>query len=59
VPIVVAVNQNSMSFQWEPPANDGSCPITSYLLYIDDGNGGDFVVESEAAGKHYLRDFTA
>ena len=33
----------------------GSAPITSYSLYIDDGNGGDFVeVDGDAKGPYTL-----
>jgi len=45
---------------WEAPKDSGSCPITSYEFYLDDGNIGAFVKTDDEliGGKAYLRAHT-
>jgi|LauGreDrversion4_2_1035121.scaffolds.fasta_scaffold134473_2 hypothetical protein len=45
---------------WEAPKDNGSCPINSYELYLDDGNSGAFVKTDDGliGGKAYLRAHT-
>ena len=31
-----------MTLSWTAPANNGGCAITSYHIFMDDGNGGAF-----------------
>jgi hypothetical protein len=38
-PQVIASTKISLTLEWEPPLNDGGCPITSYELTKDDGSG--------------------
>jgi hypothetical protein len=45
-------------FQWNPPKDDGACPVLGYVLYLDDGtNTGAFapIDEDQIANKNYLR----
>lgn len=60
-PIVLSTTSTSIMFRWSPPADDGACPITSYKLYLDDGENGDFtsIDESEILNKPYLREHTS
>jgi hypothetical protein len=32
-----------MTLTWVSPIFEGGCPVRSYSIYRDDGNGGDFV----------------
>jgi hypothetical protein len=42
VPVLKAVTKTMMDLTWTSPLTDGGCPITSYAIYVDDGNGGAF-----------------
>jgi len=59
-PIVTGTTSTSISFNWQAPKDNGSCPIASYELYLDDGNGGEFDKTDDAliGGKAYLREHT-
>ena len=35
-----AVSRTSMTIEWTAPLENGGCPIYSYSLYQDDGEGG-------------------
>ena len=41
-PVVTSVSLTSMTLSWSAPASSGGCPITSYHIFKDDGNGGLF-----------------
>lgn len=60
VPVVWGTTATSISFRWVPPTDTGACPILSYELYLDDGQGGSFVsTDAEVIGsKSYLREHT-
>jgi hypothetical protein len=30
---------NHLTIAWQPPHNDGGCPVTGYAVYRDDGTG--------------------
>lgn len=57
-PIVLQSTQSSILFQWGLPFDNGSCPITTFKLYLDDGANGDFESRDEdtIADKSYLRE---
>jgi hypothetical protein len=56
--VVLDTTELSISFRWQPPSDNGACPITTYELYLDDGNSGSFVLTdaAEIDGKAYLRE---
>lgn len=41
-PSLVSVSQSDITISWTEPTNKGGCDITSYAVYIDDGNEGSF-----------------
>jgi len=51
-------NDNQLEVQWEFVTDlfkAGGSPVTSYSLYIDDGNGGDFIeVDGDTKGLYTL-----
>ena len=60
-PEILETTKSSLSFQWVPPEDDGACPISGYVLYLDDGTTtGSFsaVDEDDIADKDYLRTHT-
>jgi hypothetical protein len=36
-PIVSSISKTTFTVSWSAPVNFGGCPITSYVLYRDDG----------------------
>ena len=59
-PTTSSTTATTLSFVWTPPSDNGGCSITSYALYLDDGNGGSFTNtdSSTIANKPYLRSHT-
>jgi hypothetical protein len=57
MPIVGLTTKTSAAFTWKEPTSNGACPISTYDLLLDDGNGGAFTPRDAAAigNKHYLR----
>ncbi len=56
-PARVSTTKDSVSVRWTHPGSSGGCPITSYWLLRDDGNGGPITTEAERAStenKAYL-----
>jgi hypothetical protein len=49
-----------MTLSWSAPASNGGCPITSYHIFMDDGNGGSFaeVSSTQVNGIPSLRSYT-
>lgn len=60
MPIVGLTTKTSAAFTWKMPSSEGACPVSTYDLLLDDGNGGAFVPRdvSTVANKHYLRSHT-
>lgn len=42
-PILISNTQASVRIGWNEPQDNGGCPITSYAVFVDDGNNGNFV----------------
>lgn len=59
-PVILETTRSSLAFRWTPPGDDGACPITGYVLYLDDGVSGGFaaVDTDEIANRDYLRSHT-
>jgi len=38
-----SVTKTSMTLTWVAPISEGGCPVRSYSIYRDDGNGGALV----------------
>ena len=45
IPQLSKVTKTAMTLRWIAPLNDGGCPITSYSIWIDDGNNGAVYTE--------------
>ena len=54
----------SLNLEWSPPTNDGGSPVESYMLQVDDGEGGEqrdvykgsevnFLLDSLSPGRGY------
>ncbi len=41
-PTVTATTATTVNLVWQEPEDDGGCPLTGYVLYLDDGLGGSF-----------------
>lgn len=41
-PKVISTTATTVNLVWNYPLDDGGCPLTSYILFLDDGNGGAF-----------------
>lgn len=44
----VSSTMASLTLQWEHPADNGGCPITSFAVFRDDGASGDIDIEANA-----------
>lgn len=42
-PTRTASTTTDITISWTEPTSHGSCPITGYVVYVDDGAGGAFV----------------
>jgi len=40
-PVLEAVGKTTLTLAWKTPRSDGGCPITSYALFRDDGEGSE------------------
>jgi hypothetical protein len=40
-PVIMSIQRESFTMSWSAPSYSGGCPITSYTLLRDDGNGSD------------------
>lgn len=41
--VIASTVTPSITVQWDEPSSNGGCPITGYVVYVDDGAGGSFV----------------
>ena len=41
MPKVIAIKRTNFTVTWSPPSILGGCPVTSYVLLRDDGNGSE------------------
>jgi len=48
-PIVSSITKTSFTASWSAPVMFGGCPITSYVLYRDDGSGSDVNIPIDVA----------
>lgn len=44
-PEVVNQTDSAITLRWSAPTNNGGCRITSYVVYRDDGLGGNITNE--------------
>ena len=44
-PQIVTQTNTAITISWVPPIDAGGCRITSYVVYRDDGLGGDITTE--------------
>lgn len=44
-----------MTVSWDHPKDNGGCPITSYAVFRNDGEGGEITVEANAVGDTNVR----
>ncbi len=42
-PTKISTTNSSIDISWNEPTSNGGCAITSYAVFIDDGNNGPFV----------------
>ena len=54
-PLRVDSTMVSLTLQWEHPADNGGCPITSFAVFRDAGDGGDIDIEANAPGDTNVR----
>lgn len=55
-PEIVSQTQSQIIIDWVPPTDDGGCRITSYVVYRDDGQGGDISTEVNLVEDPAVRD---
>ena len=41
MPKVIAIKRTNFTVTWSPPSILGGCPVISYVLLRDDGNGSE------------------
>lgn len=41
----VTSTTSSFTIEWQEPADDGGCPVLSYAVYRNDGQGGEITTE--------------
>lgn len=54
-PYRITSTSTSIKIGWNPPTNDGGCPILGYAVYRDDGAGGNIVAEMNLANDPAVR----
>ena len=52
---VTAQSQTQISVDWSEPLDDGGCSILSYVVYRDDGLGGDISTEVNESNDPLVR----
>lgn len=59
-PQYVSATKASVSLRWSAPQDTGGCPILSYALFVDDGNGGAYseVDSEQIRNKPYITSYT-
>lgn len=41
-PVQVQTDATSIVVSWSEPGDNGGCPVLGYVVYIDDGQAGEF-----------------
>ena len=55
-PLIFEQSGNSITIQWEPPADTGGCRIVSYIIYRNDGILGNVDTEVNEDNEPLVRD---
>lgn len=46
----------SFTLEWQAPSDDGGCPILSFAVFRNDGEGGDIITEVNSDQDTNIRD---